>query len=41
MADSLKEHCVGHYPLSQIHFINTMFRELALLPSSDDWLSLY
>jgi hypothetical protein len=32
---------VGHCPLSQICFMYTMFRVLALLPSSGDWLSLY
>jgi hypothetical protein len=39
MVDSLQEHHVRHCPLSAVYFIHMTFRELALLPSSDDWLS--
>jgi hypothetical protein len=32
---------VGHYPVSEVYPTYTMFRLLALLPSSGNWLSLY
>jgi hypothetical protein len=41
MVDSLQEYYAGHCPLSQVYSIYMTFHELALLPSSDDWLSLY
>jgi hypothetical protein len=37
MVDSLQDHCL----LSEVYLICTTFRELALLSSSGDWLSLY
>jgi hypothetical protein len=38
MVDSLQEHYVGYCPLSKGYLIFPTFRELALLPSSGEWL---
>jgi hypothetical protein len=40
MADPLYQYYVRHFPLRQVYLIYAMFRELALLPSSGDRLSI-
>jgi hypothetical protein len=39
--DLLYRYYVGHFPLSEIHMMDMTFRELALRPSSGQWLNLY
>jgi hypothetical protein len=43
MTDSLHEYGVGHCPQRDVGLIQayTTFRKVALVPSSQDWLSLY
>jgi len=41
MVDSFHEYYIGHSPPSEVYFIHMTFCELALLPSSYDWMSLY
>jgi len=39
--DSLQQYYLGNLPLYEVCLMNTTFRELGLLPTSGEWLSLY